>query len=130
MSERYLSAAEVADRVGLAQKTIYRLARDWPFAVWLGTGKRQTLRVSESGLAAFMATGGDAWRDCTKSRDRKTGGAPSRIRLVADRSEKAPDTATSEAPSSEPRNWSERFYLKTSPSTSQKHSRRRRTSKL
>jgi predicted DNA-binding transcriptional regulator AlpA len=49
-ADRWLTVAQVTERLGLDQRQVYRRAHAWPFTVRLG----KRLMFSESGLAAWM----------------------------------------------------------------------------
>ena len=50
--DRLLSVTEVAERLGMTEKQVYRRAHRWAFTRRAG---RRTLRFSEAGLRLFMA---------------------------------------------------------------------------
>ena len=51
VADRLLTAAEVAERLGLSLVAVYRQAKRWPFTRRLG---RRMLRFSEAGLARWL----------------------------------------------------------------------------
>ena len=72
MSERWLTAEEAADRLGVSERFVRRLIaeRRIPFYRLPGSGARaRSVRIAESDLAAYVSAGrvepmtpGDVWR--------------------------------------------------------------------